>query len=60
MNKIELADVVYSTLKRRAIKLDKKIKKLQRLENELKEIENLIISSKNYDEEMDFLPNFLK
>ncbi|MBQ9601380.1 MAG: hypothetical protein IJR46_05135 [Neisseriaceae bacterium] len=60
MNKIELADVVYSTLKRRAIKLDKKIKKLQRLEKELKEIENLIISSKNYDEEMDFLPNFLK
>ena len=60
MNKIELSDVVYSTLKRRAIKLDKKIKKLQRLEKELKEIENLIISSKNYDEEMDFLPNFLK
>lgn len=60
MNKIELSDVVYSTLKRRAIELDKKIKKLQRLENELKEIENLIISSKNYDEEMDFLPNFLK
>lgn len=60
MNKIKLGDAVYSALKRRAIKLDKKIKKLQRLENELKEIENLIISSKNYDEEMDFLPNFLK
>lgn len=60
MNKIKLGDAVYSALKRRAIKLEKKIRKLQRLERELKEIENLISSSKNYDEEMDFLPNFLK
>lgn len=55
MNKIRMGDIVYHSLKRRMNEIEIEIKKLKRLEDELKELESLVYSSKNYDEEKHLL-----
>ena len=53
MNKIRVGNFLYINLKRRKNDLELEIFKLERLKTELKEIESLLISTKNYEEELD-------